>query len=270
VTHSRRLDAVFAALMLAVAALFLPRLFVGDSSFFRRTLDERAVLVIGSLVKLACLFVAALWAGRIVPHFEPGNPARPAWRLMQLGFGCYFVAQLTLSSLNLTLAKPPFPSPADALFLLATGLLIASLALAVRVYVGEHPEGSPGLVLAPACTALVVLAAFDYWLLRPIVHAEAPTPEIVANVAYPVFDSVLLVLAVTLLRITLHFRGGHIWRVWLTLLAGFVFLCVGDIAFAFLSTMGMSHLDPIMDVMFVWSYALLARGILYQHELFAV
>lgn len=269
-TQSRLLDAVFAALMVLVAALFLPRLFVGDTSFFRRTLDERAVLVVGSLVKLACLLVAALWAGRIVPHFERGNPARPAWRLMQLGFACYFVAQLTLSSLNLLLANPPFPSPADPLFLLSTGLLIASLALAVRTYLGEHPEGSLGLALLPAGAALVVIVVFDYWLLRPILRAQAPTPEIIVNVAYPVFDSVLLVLAVALLRITLHFRGGRIWAVWLTLLAGFLFLCVGDIAYAFLSTMGMSHLDPIMDVMFVWSYALFARGILYQHELLGV
>ncbi len=267
--HSRRLDAVFAALMLVVAALFLPRLFASDSSFFRRALDDRAVLVLGTLVKLVCLLVAALWAGRIVPHFEPGNPARPAWRLMQLGFACYFVAQLTLSSLNLSLAKPPFPSPADALFLLSTGLLIASLAFAVRAYLGEHPQGSLGLVLAPAGAALAVIVAFDSWLLRPILRAEAPAPEIIVNVAYPVLDSVLLVLALTLLRITLRFRGGRIWGVWLTLLAGFLFLCVGDIAYAFLSTMGMSHLDPIMDVMFVWSYALFARGILYQHELLA-
>jgi diguanylate cyclase len=269
VTTHRRLDAIFAALMLVVAVLFLPRMFLQDTVVFGQVLSDQVVLVIGSVVKLAFLLVAALLAGRIVPHFSPGNRARPAWRLMQLGFGTYFLGQVTLSSLNIMLDKPPFPSPADALFTLGMLFLIASLAVFVSAYLREGLVDSPTGVAATAVALVLAAGVFDFWLLTPIVRGQGPVLETVVNVAYPALDSVVLVLAAVLLRITLRFRGGSLWKVWFTLLCGFVFLCAADISYAYLATKGMSSLDPIMDVLFVWSYALLARGTLYQHELLA-
>jgi hypothetical protein len=60
-------------------------------------------------------------------------------------------------------------------------------------------------------------------------------------------------------------RGGSLWKVWMALLLGFVFLAAGDILFAFFTTLGKSALDPLLDVAFAWSYILIARALVTQH-----
>jgi hypothetical protein len=82
-----------------------------------------------------------------------------------------------------------------------------------------------------------------------------------------VLDFVLLIPTVLLIRMTLAMRGGAAWRVWAALLGGFAFLCVGDLLFAYLPTMGHDGVDPLIHAMYILSYALIACGVLYQHEL---
>jgi hypothetical protein len=57
------------------------------------------------------------------------------------------------------------------------------------------------------------------------------------------------------------------WEVWTLLLAGFFCMGVGDILFAYFSTLEMTHLDPLLDVMFTWSYMLLAFGAILNRKL---
>ena len=69
-----------------------------------------------------------------------------------------------------------------------------------------------------------------------------------------------------LLRLTLRFRGGPVGRIWLLLLLGFLFLCVGDVLFSYLSTLGQAALDPLVDAMYILSYGSLAAGALLQRD----
>jgi hypothetical protein len=48
-----------------------------------------------------------------------------------------------------------------------------------------------------------------------------------------------------------------------------VFLCVGDVLFAYVGVLGKHGVDPLIHAMYVLSYGLIARGVLYQHELLA-
>ena len=48
---------------------------------------------------------------------------------------------------------------------------------------------------------------------------------------------------------------------------GFLFLCVGDILFAYLPTIGRAGVDPLIHAMYILSYALTAYGVLHQYEL---
>jgi hypothetical protein len=102
---------------------------------------------------------------------------------------------------------------------------------------------------------------------RPILSSEAPLLERVLNVFYPVVDCILLVPAALLLKMALSMRGGSLWKVWMTLLLGFVFLALGDIGFAFFTTLGKSALDPLLDLAFAWSYILIARAVVTQHSI---
>jgi hypothetical protein len=65
---------------------------------------------------------------------------------------------------------------------------------------------------------------------------------------------------VLLLRIALRLRGGRTGEVWLRLLTGVVFLCAGDICFAYFRSLGEEHLGPFVHATFILGYALIAGG----------
>jgi len=61
-------------------------------------------------------------------------------------------------------------------------------------------------------------------------------------------------------RRALRLRGGNVGEVWLLLLTGFVFMCAGDICFAYFQSLGEEHLDPFVHATFMLAYALVAGG----------
>ncbi|MCP4896845.1 MAG: hypothetical protein GY906_07705 [bacterium] len=261
-TTRRRLDLWFGSLMLVLATLLLLRIPFGSSNFYSDIIDAKTMLVIGSVIRIISLFVAWFFIRRGARQFEEGNPARTSWRLLEYGLGGFFIAQLVLGGMNTFLADgAPYPSVADAIFVFSTILLVIGIASFNRVYslVGIVSSNRTQSTLI-AAVATIVLLIVNWKALAPIISADAPALETFVNCAYPVLDSVLAIASLVLLRTTLSFLGGHLWRVWLALLAGFLCLAAGDILYAYYSTMKMAALDPIMDVMFTWAYLLMARG----------
>ena len=236
----------------------------------RRTLLTPHVMqALGAIVKLGFLLLAAVFGWRTARAFEDGNPVRPAWRMLALGMLAFFLAQLTYAPYQVVLNEdPPYPSVADVLFMLAYPLLIAALFAFIRAYRDAgYPVGSAGSRWALGAAVAAACAAIGWVILGPVVRADTPPLETVLNVAYPVLDFVLLVPTALLIRTTAALRGGAAWKVWAALLAGFVFLCVGDVLFAYLGVLGVHGVDPLIHAMYILSYGLLARGVLYQHEL---
>ncbi len=258
--------------MALMGAIFLPKLLAPDAAIYRDVLTPEAILFIAAPVKLVFLLIAAIYACRSAASFERTNPVRTAWTLMALGLSAYVAAQAVLAFYQLVRGHAaPFPSIADLFFLPATVLLAVSLFLFVKVY------KSVGFEVAEAFEVGVVfffvlslLAVFFLVVGRPVLSSDAPWPERALNVAYPVLDSILLIPAVLLLKMALSMRGGALWKVWMALLLGFVFLAAGDILFAFFTTLGKSGLDPLLDVAFAWSYILIARALVTQHGILEV
>ena len=89
----------------------------------------------------------------------------------------------------------------------------------------------------------------------------------ILNVAYPVLDLVLLLPLALLLRIALRLGVSRVGAVWAVLLVGFVFLCLGDMFFAYFSTLGEQHLDAWVHGTYLLSYGLIAGGAHRQLEL---
>ena len=195
-------------------------------------------------------------------RLEPGNPARPAWSLLSAGLFATLVGQLSLAPFQLVSGQTPFPSMGDIYFLLSYPFLIAAfLVLPARLPRGGLPgrlarraRGDPrrrraGRRRSPRSTSCSRCRDRRRELLDRIL-----------NVAYPVLDLVLLLPLTLLLRIVLRLRGSHVGAVWTGLLAGFVFLCLGDIFFAYFSALGEQHLDPFVHATFILSYGLIAGG----------
>jgi hypothetical protein len=258
-------------LALAAALAFAVKATSPHGGLVDTVLTPRVLQYVGALSKLVFLFLSAVFAWSIGGRFEPGNPVRPAWRLLGLGGVTFFLGQVSFAPYQLVKNEdPPYPSIADVFFMLAYPLFVAALFAFIRAYrVAGYAIGTPAARLATAAVVVAVCALAGYAILRPVLRAPATPLAQVLNVAYPVLDFLLLIPTVLLIRIAVALRGGAAWKIWAALLAGFVFLCLGDIAFAYLSALGHEALDPVIHALYVLAYGLMARGVLHQHELLA-
>lgn len=262
-----------AGVVLLLLTVLPAALFLGQTAFPRAglyTADGYAAVAfaLGSTVKPLLLLLGALWAWACTRRFESDNPIRPGWWRLSLGLTLLFAGQLVLAFYQLFLRVPiPFPSVADVFFVIAYPLLVAALVAFLRAYeVAGFPTGRKGERRAIGAAAVVLCVLVAAPVLSPVLAAEAPGIEKLLNVLYPVLDFVLLVPTAILLRLTLRFRGGPVGRIWLLLLLGFLFLCVGDVLFSYLSTLGQAALDPLVDAMYLLSYGSLAGGALMQRD----
>ena len=264
-TRRTRTDAAFVVAALAAVAPFALHL-AGMSG---GAVGEEVRLYVGNLSKLLFIGLAALGAVRSAARFEADNPMRGTWRMMSAGFLTFTAGQATLAVYQALLRLPsPFPSLADAFFVASYPFLLAALLKAIRAY-GEtgYPIGTARERLRTAGATVAVAALIGYPTLRPVVSVPAPPLEMFLNVAYPVLDLAVLVPVVILLRIAVRFRGGEVWKVWAGLLAGFLLMCVGDILFAYFTSMERESLDPLIHITYILSYAALARGAIGQRQL---
>jgi hypothetical protein len=235
------------------------------------TIPDRQLLWMGGPGKLLLLAAATALAWRNTAAFERGNRARSGWLLLFIGLALFTLGQAGLVINQLTQNKAVFfPSPSDVLFLLSYPAFIASLLTFLKAYAESgFPIGDPaGRRMLAGVTALLG-AAIAIVVLRPVLLSGAPAVEKALNAAYTLFDLALLVPTVLLLRITLRFPGGAVWRIWMAILGGFVAICVGDVLFAYFTAMGVARLDYLVDLAYVLGYGSLALGMAYQRELLA-
>jgi hypothetical protein len=239
-----------------------------SSDLYTGVLTPHRLLVFAAAAKLVYLLAGAAWAFQCRDRLEVGNPARPAWFLLSLGLLATFVGQLSLAPLQLVRNETPFPSVADIYYLLSYPFLIAALLVLLNAYrEAGFPIGSvaerTGILAGVGVVAAVVVVP----ILRPVAATGGPLLERILSVAYPILDLVLLLPLALLLRVALRLRGSHAGEVWLLLLSGFVFLCAGDVCFAWFQSLGAEHLDPFVHANFILAYGLVAGGTHRQLQL---
>jgi hypothetical protein len=238
---------------------------------FERFLDlgPRTVLALGTFGKLLFLVVATVVAARNVGKFEPGTPTRTAWRLLSLGFGALMVGQALIAVYQFAYGvEVPFPSLVDIFFVASYPLMIAALLMFLRAYTASgFPLGPASERVGLAVAVTVLCSVIGYFILKPVVTTPAPPLETLLNVVYPVLDFLLLIPTALLIRISLQFRGGAVWKVWATLLGGLVFLCAADALFAWFSQLHRTDLVDLVDLTYLLSYGCFALGVLYQRQL---
>lgn len=248
--------AVWVVVALAVA-LYVGWALWPASVFYTEWLNAHRLLAIASVVKLACLLAGAVWAFACRDRLEPGNPARPAWFLLSLGLLSTFAGQLCLAPFQIVFGQTPFPGPGDIFYVLAYPFLIAALLVFLNAY---REAGLPMGSLGERLILVTLVGVMALVILRPVAATPGPLLDRILTIAYPALDLLLLVPLVLLLRMALRLRGGQVGVVWLLLLTGFVFMCAGDICFAYFQSLGEEHLDPFVHATFILAYALIAGG----------
>ncbi|HEV8582556.1 MAG TPA: hypothetical protein VGX68_26110 [Thermoanaerobaculia bacterium] len=258
----------FLLAIIVPAAILLGKVLYPQAALYARILSPAALLWIGILAKLAFLAVACVVAARSAGEFEGRNPSRLAWRLLAAGLLGFVLGQATQALERLLAGAIPSPSAADAFFGLGYPVLIFALVQFLRAYAATgFPIGSRAGHWLLGVAVAAFLGLLGYSILIPVVWTPAPLLEKLVNVAYPAFDLILLALAVVLLRVSVRFRGGAVWKVWIFLLSGFILMCVADIFFAFFSGLGQTHLVDMADAMYVLAFGCIAAGVLAQREL---
>ncbi len=256
-----RLPTLFWAVLALLTVSFLGWALVPETVLYRELLTPRVLLGLAALAKIGYLLAGALLAFACRDRLDAGNPARPAWALLSAGLFCTLVGQLSLSPYQLVYGQTPFPSVGDLYFVLSYPFLIAAFLVFLRAYrESGFPIGSLGERVGIVAAVGLAGTILTLRMLRPVAAGGGELLDRILTVAYPMLDIVLLMPLALLLRVALRMRGSHAGAVWGLLLAGFVFLCFGDISFAYLTLLGEQHLDPYVHATYVLSYGLVAAG----------
>src|SRR5262249_32726546 len=145
------------------------------------------------------LCVGAIFSIRVAARLGSGNPAYGAWALFSWSMVILAVAQSSLAYREIFLHERPFPSIADAIFMLYYPVVIPALIAFRRAYKAAGLLDARStqmlgavlyLVAAGVCTIVVV----------PVVRSNSAPLEKVLNVCYPAGDLIILVPTLLLLR----------------------------------------------------------------------
>jgi len=252
--------------------LLLARALAPWHPIFASLFTPRIILGLGTWGKLFFLLVASAASTVIVDRFEEDTPARLAWLLLSAGIVAICLGQAVFVTYQFFLdTEMPYPSLADVFFMLSYPLVIGGLILFLRAYKEcGFPIGPPSERIWLGTAVALGCAVGGYPILKPLVTHPGEPLETLLNVLYPILDCIVLILAVLLIRISLRFRGGTVWRVWSLLFAGFICLCAGDTLFSYFLRFNRLELGDLVDVLFLLGYGLIALGVVYQRKLVAV
>ncbi|MGZ4436724.1 MAG: putative bifunctional diguanylate cyclase/phosphodiesterase [Nocardioidaceae bacterium] len=225
---ARRLLALAAACVLLSTATELSA--TGRSLLHASALLGGAYQVVYYVGILACGLAVLAAAGT-------AGPGRLGWVLIGLGPLSYLLGDVAWDLWVRHLSPVPYPSVADAGYLLMYPLVYAGLVLLFRSQAGRVPLA---LWLDGIVGGLGIGAVAASYVLGPVLRVGYGRPAMVAtNLAYPVADLVLVVELVAMLSILGRGAGLR----WLLLLGGCTVLAVTDAGYLMMTAAG-SYTSP--------------------------
>ncbi len=222
-----------------------------------------------AIVKILSLFASALGSLVASGKIKESGAQRSVWLGLGIGFSMMFLSQCVLFvEVTFLDMQGVFTTYADPLFLISYVFLIwALISFSLRSFGSGLPLGSPLAYLSPGLIVLILFCVGGVFLLYPVINSGAPNAEVFYNVFYPVADFILLVPCAVILRVSIKFRGGRLWMVWMPLTVGFVLYLLGDLVFAYQVSLNMPWLEPMMNFLFTSGYTVTAGGVLGQFDL---
>ena len=227
-------------------------------------LTPPTALYVFDVANLAGLALA-VFALRIAASTAGEGTAGTSLRLLFWASVAYLIGQTLLFVFRLAdgAGDIPFPSIADAFFVLGQVMFACGLALYVIsiVRVGL-PFG--GTVVYIGAAALLAGAALVVWtVLIPLWVSSAKTLGFKQVITTYVFmDLILLGAALSALRVGVLMRGGAIASGWIAMAIGFIAMTVGDVLYA-------AGEDTAVPFFFVVAYSGIAFGALRLQEAIA-
>jgi two-component system, cell cycle response regulator len=160
---------------------------------------------------------AACWLAAI--HSSPRE--RRAWVALSLGLSGFFLADVYWSVFLANDASPPFPSPADALWLSIYPGAYAALVLLLRARAGRI---SLSVWLDGLVGALGIAAVGAALVFGIVASTEGSLATVATNLAYPLGDLAMVAFVIGTITVT----GWKPGRTWALMAAGFAVFAVAD------------------------------------------
>ena len=177
---------------------------------------------------------------------------RAPWLLVGLGMALWACGDLYWTFFLADLETTPIPSPSDALYLAFYPFAYVGLGLLLLRRV-ERFHGS--LWLDGAIGGLVVSALGAAVVFDAVLSSTGGSPAgIATNLAYPLFDLLLLALVVGVIALT----GWRPDRTWLLVAAGFGSFAIADSVYLYQSAAGTYVEGQLEDIGWVAASVLLA------------
>ena len=212
-----------AALLGVLAAGFIAWQFAGWGGAGHRTLISDVAFIPVSIT-------GAWLAWRAAGREDLDNGTRRAWKIIAVSFFFYWIGD-TIFTLEENLGSAPFPSIADAAYIVFYPLLLWGV-----LSFPTAPQKVADRAKLWLDTGTVMLGGYMvlwYFALGPTAKQVGSTPlETFVSMAYPIGDLVLI-FAIT--RILLRQPASAVGRAITILAVGLVLFVIADVAFAALS-----------------------------------
>src|SRR6266851_4428007 len=243
--------AVAAALALVASALFL------IWTAFRLGGDKTTIAIddigegVASGIAAVSLAVAAVRAS---------GRTQAAWALLAASAASWTIGEAIWSWYEVSQGiAVPFPSPADAGFLLAIPLTIGGVLTFTTAPSRVATRGEA--VLSGAIVALSLLfVAWALGLSTVYEQSQQPIPATLIGLAYPIGDIVVITVLLIALRRTSKAQFGRM----VLLIAGLASIAVSDSTFTYLTANGTyGAIGSVLDIGWVIGYLLIALAPLW-------
>ncbi len=209
--------------------------------------DLTYVPVAGMLVVLSIIISARFR--------KTGNHGK-AWLLFSGLAISWFIAETTWIIYELGYHLNPFPSPADAFYLIGYPFLFLFTIHYLKPF---KKLISKKLIISASVITISVLIPSLYMTIEN--HSNESGFGVILGAIYPIEDSIVLVPAI--IGIVLFFRG-EVNFLWTLLLIGILFEVIADTGFQYVTLNNSYYTGHPVDILFIWSYIMFSFGV-YSH-----
>jgi len=212
-----------AGLMLAfVVAVLLSRILLADR--------PETNTIINDVMSVLCALAATLLFLNVWLSTSNRDASKKIWSWMVIGLLAWTVAETIWAFYEVVLGQEvPYPSIADLFWLSGYAMICVALLTQYRLFQVTPSQQQKRMI---AVLVVVFFLIGGFVILGPIIQGFDPE-EILAsllNIAYPLFDLLLLVLA---LAVIFSLEQGRFVLSWHILGLGLVFLAAADLMFSY-------------------------------------
>jgi hypothetical protein len=228
--------------------------------------DDKRVIICDIIEPLAAAIAVGLSVLVIYRQKTDGLMGK-AYTFLGVGLALFLIAEIIWSYYEIALEiENPFPSIADALWLIGYGPLLYFVFKMYRFFGASNSRTHQLFV----CLAGAVFLSY---LIFSISQTADFTTQVgitlfLISISYPIFDTILLIPAALIILCVLNPMKGELTSIpWIFLAV--LIMSVGDSAFAYSSNViALQKMNWVWNLFFVTSYFVTSAGLFWHNRFF--